>query len=130
MKKTSIPHASMRRLMLVTGFTLAALATGPLPAGAGGGLPAESLETGTLGPAVSSGTLDHARGGFMVNDASLSGVLSDNSVTFGAGSRVTNTNVLGGNAFQNATGVVNVVQNNGNNVLIQNMVQLNLQFRK
>jgi len=66
----------------------------------------------------------------MQNDASLSGVMSNNSVTFGQGSNVSFSNVLGGNAFQNASGVVNVIQNNGNNVLIQNMVQLNLQFRK
>ena len=59
----------------------------------------------------------------------MTGLVSGNSVTFGAGSNVSFTNTLGGNSFQNATGIVNVVQNNGNNVLIQNLVQVNLQFR-
>lgn len=103
---------------------------GPSSAGAGEPTPAESLDVGSLGPTVSSKVLDRSRGGFMVNDASMSGVDTGNSVSFGKGSQGTFSNVLQGNAFQNASGIVNVIQNNGSNVLIQNMVQLNLQFRR
>jgi hypothetical protein len=118
-------------IRLVTGlfFGATGILLGSASVGAGE-LPAiESLDTASLGASVSSRILSHARGGFQVNDASMSGLVSGNSVTFGAGSNVSFTNTLGGNAFQNATGIVNVVQNNGNNVLIQNLVQVNLQFR-
>jgi hypothetical protein len=98
-------------------------------AGAGELSPVESLDVGTLGPSVSSKVLDRSRGGFQMNDASLSGVVSGNTVTIAPGSNLSFSNVLGGSAFQNASGIVNVIQNNGSNVLIQNMVQLNLQFR-
>ena len=118
------------RILMLAVLVGAGVFTGSASVGAGELSPVESLDTGTLGPHVSSKALDRARGGFMQNDASLSGVLFGNNVTFGEGSQVSFTNSLGGNAFRNASGVVNVIQNNGNNVLIQNTVQLNLQFRK
>jgi hypothetical protein len=130
MKKKASLIILSTRILIATALGGAGVLTGLIPVGAGEISPVESLDTGSLGAAVSARTLDHARGGFMQNDASLSGVMSNNSVTFGQGSNVSFSNVLGGNAFQNASGVVNVIQNNGNNVLIQNMVQLNLQFRK
>lgn len=117
------------RLATVIVLSGAGLFLGPGFVGAGELSPVESLNTESLGSSVSAKILDHARGGFQMNDASMSGIVSGNSVTFGEGSQVSFSNVLGGNAFRNASGIVNVIQNNGNNVLIQNMVQLNLQFR-
>ena len=132
MKENSKRIAASGRLLVVAfALTLTGGVLGPSAVGAGEPPPTvESLDVGSLGKSVSPGVLDRSRGGFMVNDASMSGVDTGNSVSFGPGSHVTFSNVLQGNAFRNASGIVNVVQNNGSNVLIQNMVQLNLQFRR
>ncbi|WP_225578555.1 MULTISPECIES: hypothetical protein [Rhodanobacter] len=81
---------------------------------------------GGLGQAVSAETLDRYSGGTSVrNNQNLSGTVSNNSAT-----KVnTGSNVISANSFSGATGLPTVIQNTGNNVLIQNGVIVNVQFK-
>ncbi|MBD8882380.1 hypothetical protein ISP25_20625 [Rhodanobacter hydrolyticus] len=79
-----------------------------------------------MGQAVSAETLDRYSGGTSVrNNQNLSGTVSNNSAT-----KVnTGSNVISANSFSGATGLPTVIQNTGNNVLIQNGVIVNVQFK-
>lgn len=57
--------------------------------------------------------------------AQLSGSVSGNSAT----QVTTGSNTLGGGAFAGTSGIATVIQNTGNNVLIQNAVVVNLQLK-
>lgn len=66
------------------------------------------------------------RGGDRVfNDAQLKGVVSDNQ----ASNLTTGMNVISDGAFTGAAGLSTVIQNSGNNVLIQNATIVNLQLK-
>nr|WP_311529700.1 hypothetical protein [uncultured Ralstonia sp.] len=83
-----------------------------------------------LGHAVGADRLDSYRGGTQdlyqtVNDARLSGTVSDNSATNVA----TGSNIVRDGSFANASGIPTVIQNSGANVLIQNATIVNVQFR-
>jgi hypothetical protein len=66
------------------------------------------------------------RGGAQVSDMRLDGVVAENqAVNIGA----TGTNVINQGAFTNAAGVPMVVQNSGNNVLIQNATIVNVEVK-
>lgn len=75
---------------------------------------------------VTAAALDTQRGGTQVlNDMKLSGVVADNQAI----NLVTGGNTISDGAFANASGMPLVVQNSGNNVLIQNATIVNVQLK-
>ena len=88
---------------------------------------AYSDETATLGTPVSSTTLDEQRGGDdteIHNNININGDVTDNTAT----NVVTGANNIQNGSFDNASGVLSVVQNTGANVLIQSATIVNVQF--
>ena len=66
------------------------------------------------------------RGGDAVfNDQQLKGMVANNS----ASNLTTGTNVISEGAFANSVGLPTVIQNSGNNVLIQNATIVNVQIK-
>lgn len=76
---------------------------------------------------VDAATLDEARGGadFELNDIKSDGLVTNNH----ASNLTTGTNWVTEGSFANAGGFSTVVQNTGNNVLIQNATIINLQVQ-
>lgn len=71
-------------------------------------------------------SLDARRGGTeVVNDMKLNGVVSDNQ----AYNLVTGGNVISEGSFAGSSGMPTVIQNSGNNVLIQNATIVNVQMQ-
>ncbi len=68
---------------------------------------------------LTSDALSSQRGG---NENSQSAVVQDNYV---GPHSITGTNSVTGNAFSNAQGLMNVLQNSGNNVSIQSQITVN-----
>ena len=85
-----------------------------------------TIESG-LGAPVSAQTLNTYRGGhvFQLSEANLSAQMSDNQ----ASNNVTGSNIVSSQAFSGASGIPTVIQNSGNNVIIQNATILNLQMQ-
>lgn len=80
-----------------------------------------------LGDSVDSATLDKLSGGTMiVQNTALNGTVSDNS----ADHLVTGDNTITGGSVAGATGFPTIIQNSGNNVLIQNATVLNVEFKQ
>jgi hypothetical protein len=78
------------------------------------------------GKALDDDVLAENRGGAQLSDMKLEGVVAENNaVAIGA----TGTNVISQGAFANSTGVPMVVQNSGNNVLIQNATIVNVEVK-
>lgn len=81
------------------------------------------------GAAVDAAALAGLRGGAdtrnIANTNQLSGTVGDNS----AANLVTGSNSIAGGAFANASGLPMVIQNSGNNVLIQNSTIVNVQLQ-
>lgn len=77
--------------------------------------------------AVDSQELAISRGGaeVVINDLKNKGIVSDNQ----ASNLVTGNNWVGEGSFAGASGFATVVQNSGNNVLIQNATIINLQVK-
>lgn len=78
--------------------------------------------------AVDSNALDANRGGAQVevlNKNALDGVVSDNQ----AYNLTTGSNWVTSGSFADASGLPTVIQNSGNNVLIQNATIINLQVQ-
>ena len=70
--------------------------------------------------------LANRRGGDRVfNDSRLKGVVADNK----ASNLTTGMNVISEGAFAGSTGMPTVIQNSGNNVLIQNATIVNVQVK-
>lgn len=91
---------------------------------------AASASVPGFGHAVDADRLDGYRGGTQdlyqtVNDARLSGTVSDNAAVNVA----TGSNIVRDGSFANAAGIPTVIQNSGANVLIQNSTIVNVQFR-
>lgn len=87
----------------------------------------EKTKSTSWGDPVSSAVLDSQRGGTdtdptTVNANFLNAKLYDNT----AKNNVTGNNSILGNAFAGASGIPIVIQNSGNNVVIQNGMVLNL----
>lgn len=102
---------------------LVALAVAPVLSVAASPQPATSL-----GEPVSDQTLAQFRGGYdvnTINQQDLNAALNDNQ----AYNNITGTNQISGQAFSGASGVPTVIQNSGNNVIIQNATILNVQVR-
>ena len=88
---------------------------------------AGSLDTKKWGHPVASSQLEAQRGGtdigpVTVNTNMLNATLFGNS----AKDNVTGNNTITGGAFAGASGLPTVIQNSGNNVIIQNGTVLNL----
>lgn len=87
---------------------------------------AKPAEIDGLGPRVDAGVLASLSGGADVSaKITLNGTVSDNH----ADHVVTGSNAISAGSFQGAAGVPMVIQNTGNNVLIQNATIINVQFR-
>ena len=87
----------------------------------------ETTEITSWGHPVPSAQLDTQRGGtetspLTINANMLNAKLFDNSAT----DNVTGNNTITGGAFAGASGLATVIQNSGNNVIIQNGTVLNL----
>lgn len=84
-------------------------------------------ELGTLGIAIPDTQLASNRGGHTleVNTNNLDGKLYDNQAI----ANVTGSNYITNGAFSGANGMPTVIQNSGNNVLIQNATILNLKMQ-
>ena len=75
---------------------------------------------------VTSAALARQRGGDrVVNDNQLRGIVADNK----ASNLTTGMNVISDGAFSGASGLSTVIQNSGNNVLIQNSTIVNVQVK-
>lgn len=89
-----------------------------------------SAQIGAVNPlgnaAVSEQALAQQRGGtLVVNDMNLNGVVTDNQ----AYNLNTGSNTISDGAFSGANGIPMVIQNSGNNVLIQNATIVNVQVQ-
>lgn len=82
---------------------------------------------GTTAKAVNTARLDDVRGGaeMVVNDMRLHGTVGDNAAV----NTLSGSNIVSEGSFANAAGLPTVIQNTGNNVLIQNATILNVQFK-
>ena len=79
-----------------------------------------------FGAAISIGVLATYSGGTQIhNNQNLNGTVSGNS----ASQVVTGNNTISADSFSNAAGIPTVIQNSGNNVLIQNGIIVNLQMK-
>ena len=79
-----------------------------------------------LGKSVDDSRLAAASGGAdIISRQQLSGTVGDNSVD----RAITGSNSISGSAFESTAGVPMVIQNSGNNVLIQNATIVNVQFQ-
>jgi hypothetical protein len=79
-----------------------------------------------LGDSVDNATLAGLSGGTLVQqNTALNGTVSDNS----ADHVVTGDNIITGGSMAGATGFPTVIQNSGNNVLIQNATVLSVEFK-
>jgi hypothetical protein len=81
----------------------------------------------TLGTPVATDALDAQRGGDdtrILNIIEIDGDVTDNT----ANNVVTGANNIQNGSFDNASGVLSVVQNTGANVLIQSATIVNVQF--
>lgn len=78
-----------------------------------------------FGAPVSNHELSTYRGGHLlqISKAELSAELNNNSAAY----TISGSNTISGNAFQGASGIPTVVQNSGNNVIIQSATVLNVQ---
>lgn len=91
---------------------------------------ASSAEVAFANP-VPDAELDTSRGAFLPlnytninNINALNATVSNNTVTGG----VTGNNFIGGGAFSNSQGLVNVILNSGNNNIIQSATNVNITF--
>ncbi|WP_462115903.1 hypothetical protein [Lysobacter xanthus] len=84
-----------------------------------------SVQT-SLGAAVPADRLGDLRGGTdtLIQNTGLHGNVGGNSVV----DTVSGANLVQGGSFGNAAGISTVIQNSGNNVLIQNSTTVSVQF--
>ncbi|MFC5439534.1 hypothetical protein [Rhodanobacter ginsenosidimutans] len=114
---------------LLAPMAMAALAQSPAPATPSPATAAHvavPVSTDGFGPSVTSATLATMRGGTdVVENMHLHGTVDNNSADHVA----SGYNTISGGAFTGAAGVPMVIQNSGNNVLIQNATIINVQFQ-
>ena len=81
-----------------------------------------------FGPAVAGDALDDLRGGTdtttVTNVSHVDGTVDGNTAI----NAITGGNLMDGGAFGNAAGLSTVIQNSGNNVLIQNSTVVSVMF--
>lgn len=115
---------------LLAPMAMAALAQSPAPvvspSPAGTAHVATPDNTDGFGPRATPATLATMRGGTdVVENMHLHGTVDNNSADHVA----SGYNTISGGAFTGAAGVPMVIQNSGNNVLIQNATIINVQFQ-
>lgn len=88
---------------------------------------ANGPDTEAFGSAVPDATLANSRGGYTVQTSTnnLTATLEHNQAL----SNVTGNNSVASGAFAGTSGFATVVQNSGNNVIIQNSTILNLEMK-
>ena len=86
----------------------------PLPAAFGQPTPVERLQAMTGGSETTNN----------INQQTLNGTMSETE----AKNTISGGNVISGSAFDNAAGLPTVIQNSGNNVLIQNSTIVNVRM--
>jgi hypothetical protein len=95
----------------------------------GSNLPAASTQQNSIdgfGAPVSANALKRYSGGTLItNTQAINGTVSNDS----ASQVVTGDNAITGGAFSGASGIPSVIQNTGNNVLIQNGVIVNVEMK-
>ena len=64
---------------------------------------------------------------WQINDTEQSAIVSDNVLS---GSVITGDNRITDNAFQNMSGIATVIQNTGNQVVIQDSTQINVHINQ
>jgi hypothetical protein len=101
----------------------------PLDADASADATASATPDETFGPTVASDALDAMRGGtdnktITTNVSDVDGTVDGNTAI----NAITGGNLMDGGAFGNAAGLSSVIQNSGNNVLIQNSTVVSVQF--
>jgi len=86
-----------------------------------------SANATSLGTTIDGSKLDQYRGGSDIvnNNMNLNGSVKENMAV----NVVTGTNSITNGAFSNASGIPTVIQNSGNNVLIQAATIVNVQFK-
>lgn len=98
------------------------------PPGSSGSAAPAPQRTGLLllaKPVTADVLAAHRGGAQTLNDIKLDGVVADNHAV----NLATGSNTISDGAFANAAGLPLVVQNSGNNVLIQNATIVNLQLK-
>lgn len=119
-------HSSFFLVVAVGLSSLSFMARAAQPMSPTNGSSANSIVQG-LGSAVSAQVLAKHRGGhfFQIGEAQLSAQLQGNQ----ASNNVTGMNIVTQQAFYGASGIPTIVQNSGNNVIIQNATILNVQMQ-
>jgi hypothetical protein len=116
---------------LLAALPVPALAGESMPAEPAGAVPAPGAQTSARGallgsPVLARSSLATQRGGTAVgSEMQLSAALTNNRATDVS----TGSNRVAHGAFSGASGLPVVIQNSGNNVLIQNATIVNLQLR-
>jgi hypothetical protein len=102
------------------------LAVTPIPLEPGPDLMAAGKNNDAIGEPLSTASLENLRGGdsTTTNTVDVSGRVDRNSAT----NVVSGNNIIQDGSFANASGISTVIQNSGNNVLIQNGTVVNVQF--
>ena len=122
----AITHSRWLMLTTVLGASLLPLQTGAEEAGQVATMRAAEVFDGV---AVNSHDLAVSRGGaeldFTLNEAKTSGIVGGNQ----ASHLTTGSNYVSDGSFANSAGFSTVVQNSGNNVLIQNATVINLRVQ-
>jgi hypothetical protein len=90
-------------------------------------VPAQTVYVDGFGQAISSNALGRYSGGSSLvrNNQNLTGAVTGDS----ASQVSTGSNAIAGGSFAGASGLPSVIQNTGNNVLIQNAVIVNVQMK-
>ncbi len=123
MKRTKGKTLGARGALLAVAAALAALA--PV-AGASEAEPGPQAASPLGVQALSAESLDDRRGGTNAqNDMRLDGVVGSNS----ASNLTTGANTISTGSFAGSSGLPVVIQNSGNNVLIQNATIVNVQIK-
>jgi hypothetical protein len=113
-------------LLCVTGCVLAADPPGAAVVHTSSQPAVQHAELEGFGQPVSTETLQHSSGsGLVQNNQSITGTVTGDS----ASHLTTGANSITGDAFSGSTGLPSVVQNSGNNVLIQTGVIVNVQLK-
>jgi hypothetical protein len=128
-------RAAAVTLAWMVGCAGTALAADPHPAATDvqhANNPSVTVEAGAayvdgFGHAVNADALGHYSGGsgLVQNNMNLTGAVTGDS----ASQVTTGSNSITGNAFAGESGLPSVIQNSGNNVLIQNGVIVNVQMK-
>lgn len=125
-RQAACAAAALLTLLQWAGSAGASDAPGALPAPGPSMATPQAERPGPFGSRpVTADVLAANRGGTFISDMTLNGVVAGNQAT----NLATGSNSISDGAFANASGLPLVVQNSGNNVLIQNATIVNVQLK-